>query len=163
MIISIIVAMDELGGIGHHGRVPWRLSTDLKRFKSLTWGHHLIMGRKTYESIGKALPGRTMIVITHNPAYRAEGCILVSSFAQAVKIAEQAGESEVLVIGGGEIYRQALLLADQIYLTRVHVQVPADVFFPELDEKEWIEVTTEFVPQGEKDAYDSTFRILKRT
>jgi dihydrofolate reductase len=162
MIISIIVAMDEQRGIGHHGSLPWRLSTDLRRFKAITMGHHLIMGRKTYQSIRRPLPGRTMIVVTRNPAYQPEGCLVVNSLQKGLRLAEENGETEVLVIGGGEIYAQALPLAKRIYLTTVHASVPADVFFPPLDEKTWVERQVDFFPVGEKDAYPTTFRILER-
>jgi dihydrofolate reductase len=162
LIISLIVAMDEQRGIGHHGGLPWRLSTDMKRFKAITMGHHVIMGRKTYETIGRPLPGRTMIVITRNKVYEANGCLIAGSLDEALRIAEEGGEEEVIVIGGGEIYRQALPMVKKIYLTLVHAHVPADVFFPKLDLKEWREVQREDVPAGEKDSYPTTFRKLVR-
>jgi dihydrofolate reductase len=161
MILSIIVAMDEQRGIGHHGRLPWRLATDQRRFKAITMGHHLVMGRKTYESIGRLLPGRTMIVVTRNPTYRPEGCLVVDSIERGLRLAEAQGETEVFVIGGGEIYAKTLPLAKRIYLTTVHITVPADVFFPPLEEKDWIERQVEFIPAGEKDAYPTTFCILE--
>jgi dihydrofolate reductase len=163
MIVSIIVAMDEQRGIGHHGSLPWRLSTDQRRFKAITMGHHLVMGRKTYESIGRPLPGRIMIVVTRNPAYRPAGCLVVGSVERGLHLAEQQGETEVFVIGGGEVYAKALPLAQRIYLTTVHATVPADVFFPPLDEKAWIEEKVEYIPAGEKDAYPTTFRVLERS
>ena len=92
MIVSLVVGVDEAGGIGKEGREPWRLSEDLKRFKNLTWGHHMIMGRKTYESIGRALPGRTSIVMTRNPDFQAPGCLIVHSLDSALKLAEERGE-----------------------------------------------------------------------
>lgn len=154
--------MDEQGGIGHHGSLPWRLSTDMKRFKAITMGHHLIMGRKTYETIRRPLPGRTMIIITRNKAYHADGCIIAESLDDALCLSEESGEDEVLVIGGGEIYRQALPKVDRIYLTTVHAHVPADIFFPEIDLDEWKEIRREDVPAGEKDSYPTTFRELER-
>jgi dihydrofolate reductase len=162
LIISLIVAMDEQRGIGHHGSLPWRLATDMKRFKAITMGHHLIMGRKTYETIRRPLPGRRMIIITRNKAYEADGCIITGSLDEALRLAEQGGEGEVLVIGGGEIYRRALPLVNKIYLTTVHAHVPADVFFPELKFDEWREIRREEIPAGEKDSYPTTFRILER-
>jgi dihydrofolate reductase len=162
LIISLIVAMDEQRGIGHHGSLPWRLATDMKRFKAITMGHHLIMGRKTYETIHRPLPGRTMIILTRNKAYEANGCIIAESLDEALRLAEKSGEGEILVIGGGEIYRQALPLVNRIYLTTVHAPVPADVFFPELDLDEWKEIRSEETPAGEKDSYPTTFRILER-
>ena len=137
MIISLIVAMDQQGGIGYQNRIPWHIPADLKRFKALTMEHHLIIGRKTYESIGRALPGRTMIVITRSKNYHAEGCLVVSSLSQALRLAEERGETEAFIGGGGTIYAQALPYADRIYLTRVHIQVEADVFFPAWDENDW--------------------------
>ena len=137
MIVSLIVAMDERGGIGLRNRVPWHLPTDLKRFKALTMGHHLIVGRKTYESIGRALPGRTMIIVTRSKDYRAEACWVVSSLPEALRLAEERGETEAFIGGGGSIYAQALPVADRIYLTRVHVVVEADVVFPVWEEDGW--------------------------
>ncbi len=154
--------MDEQRGIGHHGSLPWRLSTDMKRFKTITMGHHLIMGRKTYETIRRPLPGRTMIIVTRNKAYRADGCTIAESLNEALRLAEENGEVEVLVIGGGEIYRQALPKVERIYLTTVHAHVPADVLFPELNLMEWKETRREEVLAGEKDSYPTTFRILER-
>jgi dihydrofolate reductase len=162
VIISLIVAMDDRQGIGHHGSLPWRLSTDMKRFKAITMGHHLIMGRKTYETIGRLLPGRKMIIITRNMAYKADGCLIARSLEEALRLAKEGGETEVLVIGGGEIYRQALPMADRIYLTNVHTQVPADVFFPELIMNDWQETCREEISAGEKDSYPTTFRVLER-
>jgi dihydrofolate reductase len=137
MIVSLIVAMDERGGIGLNNQVPWHIPADLKRFKALTMGHHLIVGRKTFASIGKALPGRTMIIVSHSKDYRAEGCLIVPSLPRALHLAEERGETEAFIGGGGSIYAQALPVADRIYLTRVHVEVDADVYFPAWDEKEW--------------------------
>ena len=108
MIRSIIVAMDERGGIGLNNRVPWHIPADLRRFKALTMGHHLIVGRKTYESIGRVLPGRTMIIVSRSKDYRAEGCWVVSSLQGALRLAEEGGETEVFIGGGGMIYAQAL-------------------------------------------------------
>lgn len=163
MILSLIVAMDEQRGIGHHGKLPWRLSTDQKRFKAITMGHHLIMGRKTFETIGRPLPGRTMIILTRNSAYHVDGCLVEKTLESALKLAKDHGETEVFVIGGGEIYAQALPQADRIYLTLVHTQVPADVFFPEVNAAAWRVIETETVPVGEKDSYPSTFQILERS
>jgi dihydrofolate reductase len=162
LIISVIVAMDEQRGIGHHGSLPWRLSTDMKRFKAITMGHHVVMGRKTYETIGRPLPGRTMIIITRNKAYEADGCQIAGSLEEALRIAEEGGEEEVVVIGGGEIYRQALPKVERIYLTIVHALVPADVFFPKWEMEDWVEIRREEVPAGEKDSYTTTFRVLER-
>lgn len=162
MIISLLVAMDERGGIGKDSRLPWHLSTDLRRFKRLTMGHYLIVGRKTYESIGRVLPGRMMIVVTRQGDYQAKGCLVAHSLDDAFRIAEEGGEEEVFVIGGGQIFTQALAKADRIYLTEVHTRVAADTFFPPIDEMEWEEVEREAFPAGERDEYETTFRVLRR-
>jgi len=162
MIISIIVAMDEQRGIGKGGRLPWHLSADLKRFKSLTMGHHLIMGRKTYESIGRPLPGRTMIVITRNRSYAAEGCLIAASLKAAIAIAEKRGETEAFIAGGGQIFAQALEFADRIYLTLVHTIVNAGVFFPEYKPKEWIEAEHGYHYADEHNQFPFTFKVLER-
>ncbi len=162
MIVSIIVAMDENRGIGFRNRLPWRLSSDLIRFKNLTMNHHVIMGRKTFESINKLLPGRTMIVITRNDQYQAPGCLVAHSLDNAIDLAENRGEEEAFVIGGEAVYKTVLPLAQRLYLTLVHVITTADAFFPDLDEKEWIEVQRVDLPADEKNQYPTTFRILNR-
>ncbi len=160
MIISLLVAMDERDGIGQDNRLPWHLSTDLKRFKALTMGHHILMGRKTYESIGRPLPGRVNVIITRSPDYQAEGCLIAHSLREALSLAELAGESEAFVIGGGQIFAQALPLADRIYLTRVHTLSEADVFFPEFDLKEWSIQATSEVLADDKNQFSSTYMVL---
>jgi len=162
MIISLIVAMDEERGIGKRGRLPWHLGADLKRFKMLTMGHHLVMGRKTYESIGRPLPGRTMIVITRNRKYNPDDCLMVHSFGDALALARQRGESEVFVAGGGEIFNQALPYADRLYLTKVHAQADCDVFFPEYSSDDWVEKETIFSPANEENDHPSTYILLER-
>ena len=162
MIISIIVAMDEQRGISIDGHLPWHLSADLKRFKHMTMGHHLIMGRKTYESIGQPLPGRTMIVITRNQRFKAEGCLIAASMKEAVAIAEKHGETEAFIAGGGQIFTQALPLADRIYLTLVHTVTQADVFFPQFDAADWVAIETSHHPADEQNQFPSTFSLLTR-
>src|SRR5262252_6627228 len=120
--------MDERRGIGKAGKLPWRLSSDLKRFRELTMGHHLIVGRKTFESIGKPLEGRQMIVVTRHEDFKPSGCIVSDSIDAAFDVARERGENEVFVIGGGEIYAQTLGFADRLYLTEVHTVVDADTF-----------------------------------
>ena len=162
MIVSIIVAMDENGGIGLAGRVPWRLSTDLKLFKQATMGHQLILGRKTYESIGKPLPGRKMVVITRQMDYQAPGCTVVHSFEEALDLARTSSETEAFIGGGAEIYTQALPLADRMYLTRVHAMVETDTFFPEFDGSEWeVQESLEY-PAGEGDEYGFRYETWNR-
>ena len=143
MIISIIVAVAENNAIGYDNHLLWHISEDLKRFKSFTTGHHIIMGRKTYESVGKPLPGRINIVISRQANYSAEGCLVAKSLEEALELAKQ--DSEVFIIGGGEIYKEVLSITDKIYLTRVHAGFAADTFFPELNLSEW---ATESVQKG---------------
>jgi dihydrofolate reductase len=162
VIVSLIVAMDEQGGIGLNGRLPWHLSADLKRFKALTMGHHLIMGRKTYTSIGKALPGRKTIVITRHMDYQAEGVVIAHSLEGALDLVRQSDESEAFIAGGGEVFAQSLRIADKIYLTRVHTIVGANTFFPDFDLKEWQEQVISTHPADEKNDYAFTFSVLMR-
>lgn len=131
--ISIIVAVaGEKRVIGIKGGLPWYIPEELKRFKEITMGHPIIMGRKTHESIGKALSGRTNIVITSNPNYAASECIVVHSLDEAIKVAQgQPGNEEIFIIGGGEIYKQALPEADKLYLTQIDKEIKGDVFFPD--------------------------------
>jgi len=160
MIVSLIVAMDDHGGIGFKQALPWYLPSDLKRFKALTMGHHLIVGRKTYETIGKPLKGRTMIVVTRQANYPIEGCLVVSSLAYALGLAQERGEIEVFVGGGGEIFAQALHTADRIYITRVHTAVVADIFFPAWNAADWRVIHQEESAQVGELAY--TFQVLDR-
>ncbi len=162
MIVSLLVAMDERRGIGRAGRLPWRLSTDLKRFRALTMGHHIIVGRKTFESIGKPLPGRRMIIVTRDPDYQAPGCVIAHSIAEAIERARAVGETELFICGGAEIYAQTLDVAERIYLTRVAADCDADTFFPEFDRDEWAEESSEPHPADEKNEYPFTFSLLVR-
>ncbi len=162
MIISLIVAMDEKRGIGKAGKLPWRLSSDLRRFRELTMGHHMIVGRKTFESIGKPLPGRQMIVVTHNAGFNADGCLVAGSVQAALTLAQERGEPEVFVIGGAEIYTQTLDAADRVYLTQVHAEVGADTFFPELKHDKWTETQSTFQAADERNQYSFSFKLLER-
>jgi len=162
MILSIIAALDDKHGIGREGCLPWHLPNDLKRFKTLTMGHHLIMGRKTYVSIGKPLPGRTMIVVTRKVDFQPEGIAVVHSIREALEIASHNGETEIFIIGGGEIFRQVLPIADRLYLTHVHTDSAADIFFPELDHG-WKVVSSEEISADTKNEFSTTFRIYART
>ena len=161
MIVSLIFAMDERRGIGIDGHLGWHLSADLKRFKSITMGHHLIMGRKTYDSIGRPLPGRTMIVVTRDREFQAEGCLMAHSLEEALEMARQAGESEAFIIGGGEIFAQALGLAERMYLTQVHAVTEADVFFPAFEEEEWVELQSEEHEADARNDHPTTFKLLE--
>lgn len=164
--VSIVVAVAENGVIGREGDMPWRLSSDLKRFREITSGNPIIMGRKTFESIGRPLPGRHNIVITRNQAYQAKGVVIVSSLEDALKIARQWAQEnsarEICIIGGGEIYRQSLSLADRIYHTEVMAKPEGDTRFPALDVEEWRICHEEVMPSGPKDSCESKFIIYER-
>jgi dihydrofolate reductase len=134
-MISLIVAAAENNVIGRDGRLPWHLPADLRRFKSLTMGKPIVMGRRTFESIGKPLPGRRNIVVTRRAGYEAPGCEVVGSIDAALAAAVDA--DEIMVIGGGDVYRQLLPRADRIFFTRVHFECDGDAIFPELDADEW--------------------------
>jgi dihydrofolate reductase len=161
VIISLLAAMDERRGIGFKGHLPWRLSSDLRRFRELTMGHHIVLGRKTYESIGKPLPGRKMIIVTRNPRFDVKDCLVAHSVNEAIELANAAGESEVFICGGAEIYAQALPKAHTFYLTVVHTVVEADAFFPEWEERGWIERESSYHEADEKNQYPTTFRVLE--
>lgn len=151
--------MGKNRAIGNAGKIPWHLPADLAHFKSLTMGHPVIMGRKTYESIGKPLLGRQNIVVTRQVGYLAEGCIMVTSLEDAVEIAQG---DEVFIIGGAEIYRQALPLADRVYLTVVDEEFTADAYFPELNEKDWRRTEIIQGTKDEKNPYNHTFLTFER-
>ena len=134
MTLSLIVAMTEAGVIGRDNQLPWHIPEDLKRFKALTTGHPILMGRKTFESIGRPLPGRTNIVVTRNPDWRAEGALAVPGFEEAIQAASRApGGEEIFAIGGAAIFREAWPRAERLYLTLIHADVPGDTYFPEID------------------------------
>jgi dihydrofolate reductase len=162
VIISIIAAMDRKRGIGVENKLPWRLSADWKRFRELTMGHHIIVGRRTFESIGRPLPGRRMIVVTRDRNYKAEGCDLSHSVEDAINLARARGESELFIGGGAEIYAQSIGIADRMYLTFVDAEVAADRFFPEFDEREWSEQESFYQPADEKNQYPFTFKLMVR-
>jgi len=162
VIISIIAAMDRKREIGVDNKLPWRLSADLKRFRELTMGHHIIVGRKTFESIGRPLPGRRMIVVTRDVNYKAEGCDVAHSVEDATRLARERGESEVFICGGAEIYAQSIGIVDRMYLTFVDAEVAADTFFPEFDEHEWSELESYYQPADEKNQYPFTFNLVVR-
>ncbi|RPI82182.1 MAG: dihydrofolate reductase [Chloroflexi bacterium] len=162
MIVSIIAAVDRNLGIGKDNKLPWHLSEDLKRFKKLTMGHHLIMGRKTFESIGRPLPGRVSIVLSRRLELIFEGVLMARSLEDALRIASDAGESEAFVLGGGEIFEQALPVTERIYLTRVESSTDADTFFPQLISEDWEEKLVSSYPADEKNEYSHTFFILEK-
>ncbi len=136
MRISVIVAMSENRVIGRGGQLPWHLSADLRRFKRLTMGHHLLMGRRTFESIGRPLPGRVSVVLSSQPGLAIPAVVFSPSLEQALRVAED--DDELFVIGGGNVYRQMLPRADRLYVTQVHARVTGDVTFPQLPEDQWV-------------------------
>src|SRR5262245_34437456 len=152
--------MDRKRGIGVDNKLPWRLSADLKRFRELTMGHHIIVGRRTFESIGRPLPGRSMIIVTRDGNYKTEGCDVVHSIEDAINLARERGESEVFICGGPEIYARSIGIADRMYLTFVDAEVAADTFFPEFDERDWSERESFYQPADEKNQYAFEFKLM---
>jgi dihydrofolate reductase len=160
MSSSIIVAMTPDRVIGRQGQLPWRLSADLQRFKRLTMGHHIIMGRKTFDSIGRLLPGRTTVVVSRQKDLAIPGAVVVSSVPAAIESAGQ--DSEAFVVGGEGIYREALDFVQRIYLTLVHAQIDGDAYFPEIAVGQWRAVQEEYSPADERNEYATTYRVLAR-
>jgi dihydrofolate reductase len=159
-MIALVVAMAENNVIGKDNKLIWHLPADLKHFKQITSGHPIIMGRKTFESIGKPLPNRTNIIVTRQTELEVAGCLVANSLAEALMLAQQL-DSEVFVIGGAEIYQQALFLADTIYVTKVHHSFEGDTFFPEIDSVLWQEVSREKHEPDEKNSYPYSFVTYK--
>lgn len=143
MEIALVVAVADNGVIGRAGALPWHLPEDLRRFRERTLGHHVVMGRRTWASIGRPLPGRTNLVVSRDAALVCPGCQVVGSLAAAIAVARAGGERELFVIGGGELYREALPVADRVYLTRVHASPEGDATFPTLDPAQWEELARE--------------------
>ncbi|MCE2820904.1 MAG: dihydrofolate reductase [Bacteroidota bacterium] len=162
MIVSAIVAVAKNGVIGAEGQIPWYLPADLAWFKKTTLGHHIIMGRNSFHSIGRPLPKRTNIVVTRDPFFSAEGVLVAHSVEEALGMAFDNEETEVFIIGGGQIYRESIDLWDKLYLTEVKTEPEGDVFFPETDSSEWTEIWCEERPADDKNEFDCTFHILER-
>lgn len=163
MTISIIAALAQSGAIGKDNKLLWKLSADMRLFKSLTTGHHVIMGRKTFDSMGsKPLPNRVNIVVTRQLDYEAEGCITCNSLAEAIDIAEQAEDTEAFIIGGAEIYSLGLYMADTMYLTHVHTNKEGDAYFPTFDLDIWEIAEKTFYSKDEKNEFDFDFCVYKR-
>jgi dihydrofolate reductase len=164
--VAFVVAIAENGVIGRDNGLPWRLSSDLKRFKALTMGKPVVMGRRTWESIGRPLPGRDNIVISRDAAYRADGAEVAASLEGALALARTAarhsGADEIVVIGGGEIYRMAMPLADRLYVTHIEAAPTGDTLFPPIDAEEWRAVSREDHPAGEKDSHPWSFVVYER-
>ncbi|MDB4834998.1 dihydrofolate reductase [Cyclobacteriaceae bacterium] len=158
MKIAQIVAVSTNLAIGKDNDLIWRLPADLKHFKNITMGHCMLMGRKNFESIGRALPGRTTIIVTRDQNYTQEGCHVVHSIDQGIELAKSLQEEELMIIGGGQIYEQTLPLTSKVYYTEVHEEFEADTFYPKLDSLNW-EVMDEVTHQkDEKNKFDYTFK-----
>jgi dihydrofolate reductase len=158
--ISFVVAYDRTRAIGKDNRLPWRLPDDMKRVRDVTMGKPLIMGRRTWDSIGRALPGRTSIVLTHDEGFRCDGCVVARSADEAVALAGDV--PEIIVFGGAHVFRTFLPRADQIYLTEVDADVGGDTHFPPLDPAEWDMVSREDHPADDRHPYDFSFIVLVR-
>ncbi len=161
-MISLIVAAASNNGIGKNNQLLWHLPNDLKFFKNTTWGMVVIMGRKTFESVNKPLPGRTNIVITRQPGYQPDDVWVAASLDEALSKAASTNCRELFVIGGGEIYRECMPRATKIYLTRVHATLEADTFFPAIDQRIWKQTGQLHFKADEKHAYDYSFETWER-
>jgi dihydrofolate reductase len=163
VIVSLIAALEAGGGIGKDGSVPWHLSDDLKQFKRLTMGHHVLMGRKTYQSVAGKLPGRNLIVLSRDPKFGTTVSIdTVNSLEEGMQFARDADEQELFIIGGAEIFAQALPIADRFYLTRVHAEVECDTFFPPFDLDQWHVMGSQEFRDGGKNDYAFDILHLER-
>lgn len=162
MKVSLIVGRARNGVIGRNGDLPWRLPADLAQFKRRTMGHHLIMGRRTFESLPGILPGRPHVVLTRDANFRREGVSICSSLDAALGVARAAGDDEAFVIGGGAVYREALSIADRVYLTRVHAEVAGDVTFDELDAELWDEIEREDKNADDRHAHSFSVCVYER-
>jgi dihydrofolate reductase len=162
-ILSAIVAMAENRVIGNGNKMPWHLPADLKHFKAVTNGHPVLMGRKTFESIGKPLPNRTNMIITRDRQYSAQDCLVINDIAAALSMAQELDQNEVFVIGGAEIYKQLLPKVQRLYLTKIHHKFTGDAYFPELSFDDWHEVSHEDHQPDDKNPYAYSFITLERT
>ena len=158
--ISLIVAMGKNGVIGANGRIPWHLPNELKLFKSLTMGHHIVMGRKTYDSIARLLPGRTTVIVTRQRDYAVPGAVVANSVSEALDACR--GDDEIFVIGGADLFRETLPIADRLYLTVVDAEPEGDTFMPELDMTQWRETSAEHFPADEKHVHAYRFAVYDR-
>lgn len=162
MTISAIVAVSENQVIGLNNQIPWYLPNDLKYFKRKTLGHHIIMGRKSFQSIGHPLPGRTNIVISRNPYFSASNCLVAHSIEEALEIAAENAETEAFIIGGGHVYSQSIPFLNRIYLTRIACKAEGDVFFPELQEETWKLVSEEAHQPDDRNPFAYNFQVFER-
>ena len=162
MIISLIVAASENNAIGKNNQLLWSLPNDMKFFKNTTWGMPVIMGRKTFESLKKDLPGRFNIVITRQPDLNAKNIVIAKDLNDALEKSVETNCKETFVIGGGEIYKQFIKVADRIYMTRVHTTIEGDTYFPEIDQSKWKLVSNEDFKKDDKHAYDYSFQVWEK-
>jgi len=160
MSVSIIVAMAQNRTIGVNNTLPWRCPEDLKHFKALTMGHHMIMGRKTFDSIGKPLPGRTTVIVTRNDALKVDGCLVAHSLSEAIKLC--ASDTDIFIVGGADIYAQSMALADTLYITEIQEDVDGDAHFPEFDRNAWQVTAREVRSQTEPQALEYHFVTYRR-
>lgn len=163
-MISLLVAVSSTGVIGRDNALPWKLSADLRRFRRLTTGHAIVMGRKTFESIGRPLPERTNIVVTRQAGYAAEGVIVASDIDAAIRKASEihGADDEVFIVGGAEIYRQTLERADRLYLTRVEADVAGDTYLPAIDFSQWKLVEETRFAADERNEFPHSFLVYER-
>jgi dihydrofolate reductase len=164
MLISLVVAMSRQGVIGKDGQLPWHLPRDLKRFREVTWGKPIVMGRKTHQSIGRPLPGRSNLILTHQADYTAEGCRIVHSVSEAIDVATALAATELMVIGGRQVYDAFLPTCRAIHLTLVEGTFDGDTFFPIdlLASPDWAAVREEAWPADARNPFDATYRVLHR-
>ena len=161
-MISFIVAAAENNVIGKDNQLPWHLPSDMKYFKNQTWGMTVIMGRKSLESLGKPLQGRKNIVVTRNKDWKQEGTEVAHSINEAIDLAKETGVNEIFIIGGAEIFKEAMPVANRIYLTRIHHHFDGDAYFPEVSDAEWTLVQSCFCDADEKNQYPHTFQVWER-
>ena len=162
MTISLVVAASENNAIGKNNQLLWHLPNDLKFFKNITWGFPVIMGRKTFEAVNKPLPGRTNIVITTKQDWQAASVIAVGTIKEAIAKAAETNSKQAFIIGGGEIYKQSMDIADIIYITRVHADLAGDTFFPVIEESKWRLTSNQDFEADEKHAYSYSFQIWEK-
>jgi dihydrofolate reductase len=160
MRVNIVVAIDQSGAIGHQGALPWRLSADLRRFREITTGHPIIMGRRTHESIGRPLPGRLNIVLSRDPTYQARGCVVRPGLAAALEMCAEL--DEVMVVGGSEVYTEALPLAGRLFVTEVDASSQGDVAFPSFARENWIETSRVMRPADDSNEFSCSFVVLEK-
>lgn len=161
-MLNLIVAMAKNNVIGLNGKMPWQLPADLQYFKRITMGHPIIMGRKTFDSIGRALPGRQNIVVTRNRDWQHSGVEVAHTLNEAITLAGGASDANKFVIGGAALYSEALNVADTLYVTRIHADVAGDTFFPAIETAIWQEIAREHHAKDDKNSYDIDFTVLAR-